>query len=146
FGESLFLFHSHNLAIDALTGCGLAGGVAAAWLAWRLVGTMRRAWRGVGLTRVEAVSLAASIGVFLALCLVDMPFYHGRLTFLFVIAWAWTERRLESASAEVRADAAGELDREALPLAAGTAARASVPRPGGALACLDLRAAGQTGP
>lgn len=98
YGESLFLFHSHNLAVDALVGSGIAGGATAAWLAWRLVGLLRRSWQGVGLTRVEATSLAASVGVFLALCLVDMPFYHGRLTFLFTIAWAWIERRVESAA------------------------------------------------
>ena len=97
FGESLFLFHSHNFAIDAVTGCGIAGGIAAGWLVWRLLGLARRAWRDVAPTRVEAVSLAASIGVFLALCLVDMPFYHGRLTFLFTVAWAWIERRVEGA-------------------------------------------------
>lgn len=99
FGESLFLFHSHNLAIDALAGSGIAGGVAAAWLVGTLLAALRRAWRAPGLTRVEAASLAASIGAFLALCLVDMPFYHGRLTFLFVVAWAWIERRVEAASA-----------------------------------------------
>ena len=31
------------------------------------------------------------------LCLMDMPFYHGRLMFLFVVAWAYVERRVDVA-------------------------------------------------
>ena len=98
FGQSLFLFHSHNFAVDALTGSGIPGALAAVWLLLRLVQLALRAWRRPGdLSRIEGVSLAASIGVFLMLCLMDMPFYHGRLMFLFVVAWAYVERRVDVA-------------------------------------------------
>jgi O-antigen ligase len=89
-GESLFLFHSHDLYVDLLTGCGVAGALAALLL-FAAVG--RVAWRGIRAarhpaTRAEAAGYATSFGVFLALGVVDTPLYHGRSLLLSVILWA----------------------------------------------------------
>lgn len=89
-GESLFLFHSHDLYVDLLTGSGVTGGVAAlalfatiAAVAWRaLCAARHRA------SRAEATGYATSLGVFLAIGVVDTPLYHGRLLLLSVTLWA----------------------------------------------------------
>ena len=108
FGASLFLFHSHNLYVDALVGTGLVGTAAAAWLVVRLAALARLAlllpeW---ALSRPEAMSFAAAIAVFLLLALADMPFYHGRLTLLVAVALAYIEIRIEGAQAGIAAGAA----------------------------------------
>jgi O-antigen ligase len=109
YGSSLFLFHSHNFYVDALTGTGVIGAAATIWLVVRLVGLARRARRaeGDGLSHVESVAFAAAIATFLAIGLVDMPFYHARLTILFAVAFALVERRVELAE-EGRLPAAGD--------------------------------------
>ena len=89
-GESLFLFHSHDLYLDLLTGSGVAGAVAAVVL-FATLATV--AWRALSLARhraarAEAAGYATSLGVFLALGLVDTPLYHGRLLLLSVTLWA----------------------------------------------------------
>jgi O-antigen ligase len=101
YGESLFLFHSHNLYVDVLTGTGVIGAVAAAVLLVTLAGV---AWLGVvrargAERRLEAVAYVISVGMFLLVGFVDMPFYHGRLVFLLAVVWAMMERaaRIEAA-------------------------------------------------
>ena len=89
-GESLFLFHSHDLYLDVLTGCGVSGGLAALAL-FASVGCA--AWRGLAnarqrAARAEAAGHATSFAVFLLLGLVDTPLYHGRLLLLSVVLWA----------------------------------------------------------
>ncbi|HZR85146.1 MAG TPA: O-antigen ligase family protein [Candidatus Binatia bacterium] len=95
FGESLFLFHSHNFYVDALAGTGLVGAAAAAWLVARLAGLAVRATRAPAAVPAEAVACVATIGTFLGIALVDMPFYHARLTILFAVALALLEHRVE---------------------------------------------------
>lgn len=89
-GESLFLFHSHDLYLDLLTGSGVAGALAAlvlfgtlAMVAWRALSVARHR-----AARAEAAGYATSLGVFFALGLVDTPLYHGRLLLLSVTLWA----------------------------------------------------------
>ncbi|MFN8598990.1 MAG: O-antigen ligase family protein [Candidatus Binatia bacterium] len=89
-GESLFLFHSHDLYLDLLTGSGVAGAVAAvalfatlATVAWRALSVARHR-----AARAEAAGYATSLGVFFALGLVDTPLYHGRLLLVSVTLWA----------------------------------------------------------
>ena len=89
-GESLFLFHSHDLYLDLLTGSGVVGALAALVL---FATVARVAWRGLSrarhrAARAEAAGAATSFGVFLALGLVDTPLYHGRLLLLSVVLWA----------------------------------------------------------
>lgn len=89
-GESLFLFHSHDLYLDLLTGCGVLGALAALVL-FTVVG--RVAWRALRgargrAARAEAAGYAIAFAVFLGLGLVDTPLYHGRLLFLSVTLWA----------------------------------------------------------
>jgi len=93
YGESLFLFHSHNFYVDLLTGTGVVGSAAAMYL---LVTLVVVAGRGVlaeraAPERLEAVAYATSVGIFLLVGFVDMPFYHGRLAFLLAIVWAMME-------------------------------------------------------
>jgi O-antigen ligase len=89
-GESLFLFHSHDLYLDLLTGCGVVGALAALALFLCVGHVCRRALRDARgrAARAEAAGHAISFGVFLALGLVDTPLYHGRLLFLSVVLWA----------------------------------------------------------
>jgi O-antigen ligase len=96
FGASLFLFHSHNLYVDALVGTGVVGALAAAWLVLRLASLARRAMAppAHAVTRSEGASFAAAIGAFLFLGLADMPFYHGRLTILVAVALAHVDLRV----------------------------------------------------
>jgi O-antigen ligase len=101
YGESLFLYHSHNFFVDILTGTGVVGMVAAAYFLLTLV---RVAWQGVaraaaGPARVEAIAYAISIGIFLLVSLVDMPLYHGRLVFLLAVVWALMESAQQRSSA-----------------------------------------------
>jgi O-antigen ligase len=89
-GESLFLFHSHDLYVDLLTGSGVVGAVAALAL---FVAVGRTAWRGFATARhrtarAEAAGHATSFGAFLLLGLVDTPLYHGRVLLLSVVLWA----------------------------------------------------------
>lgn len=89
-GESLFLFHSHDLYVDVLTGSGVVGALAALAL---FVAVGRTAWRGLSsarhrAARAEAAGHATSFGVFLLLGLVDTPLYHGRVLLLAVALWA----------------------------------------------------------
>jgi O-antigen ligase len=93
YGESLFLFHSHNFYVDILTGTGVVGAIAATYLVLTLV---RVAYDGVARARdatcrLEAIAYAVSIGIFLVVGFVDMPLYHGRLVFLLVVVWALME-------------------------------------------------------
>jgi O-antigen ligase len=93
YGESLFLFHSHNFYVDLLTGTGVLGAAAALFLLATLIVV---AGRGVlekrsAPGRLEAVGYATSVGIFLLVSFVDMPFYHGRLVFLLAVVWAMME-------------------------------------------------------
>ena len=101
YGESLFLFHSHNFYVDILTGTGVVGAIAATYLMLTLV---RVAWDGVARapesqSRLEAIAYAISIGIFLVVGIVDMPLYHGRLVFLLAIVWALLESACQTSSA-----------------------------------------------
>lgn len=92
-GESLFLFHSHNLFVDILTGTGLIGAIASAHLLLTLLGVARR---GMILARdrqgrSEAIAYVISIGVFLVAGSADMPLYHGRLVLVLAIVWGMME-------------------------------------------------------
>lgn len=98
-GESLFLFHSHDLYLDVLTGAGVAGGIAALAL---LTSLARVAWQGLAAAthraaRLEAAGHATALGVFLLLGLVDTPLYHGRLLLLTVVLWAMLDASTECA-------------------------------------------------
>ncbi len=103
YGESLFLFHSHNLYLDVLVGTGAAGALALAVL----LGTLARgALRSVHTARTperrrEALGDGVAIAVFLLLSFVDTPLYHGRLVVLGAVTWAMAEstRLRSSASA-----------------------------------------------
>jgi O-antigen ligase len=103
FGASLFLFHSHNLYVDALVGTGVVGLLAAGWLVLRLAATARRALLlpANALSRPAATSFAVALAVFLLLGLADMPFYHGRLTILIAVGLAYVELGIDSARAYV---------------------------------------------
>jgi hypothetical protein len=89
-GESLFLFHSHDLYLDLLTGSGVAGALAAIVLFGAVGRVARRGLRFAHhpATRAEAAGYATSFAVFLAVGLVDNPLYHGRLLLLSVVLWA----------------------------------------------------------
>jgi hypothetical protein len=96
-GESLFLFHSHDLYLDLLAGSGVIGALAALVLFATIAAV---AWRAASLAqhraaRAEAAGHATSFGVFLALGLVDTPLYHGRLLLLSVVLWAMLEAFVE---------------------------------------------------
>lgn len=98
-GESLFLFHSHDLYVDVLTGSGVIGALAALAL---FVAVGRTAWRGLAharqrAARAEAAGHATAFGVFLLLGLVDTPLYHGRLLLLSVVLWAMLDAFSECA-------------------------------------------------
>jgi len=98
-GESLFLFHSHDLYLDVLTGAGIAGGIAGLALLTTLA---RVAWHGLSTAahraaRLEAAGHATALGVFLLLGLVDTPLYHGRLLLLTVVLWAMLDASTECA-------------------------------------------------
>jgi len=100
YGESLFLFHSHNFYVDLLTGTGVLGTAAALYLLWTLVAV---AGRGVLEQRslpgrLEAVGFAVSVGIFLLVGIVDVPFYHGRLVFLLAVVWAMMESPHDAAA------------------------------------------------
>jgi len=89
FGSGLFLYHSHNFYIDILTGTGIVGAPAAAWLLTRLVVPALRQARGR--CSIEAAARAVSLLAFLAIGLLDTPFYHGRLAYLLAVLWALFE-------------------------------------------------------
>lgn len=102
-GESLFLFHSHNLYVDVLTGTGVVGMAAALALLLAIASVALRGVRAAsaGEQRSEALGYAASIGVFFLLALADMPLYHGRLVVLSAVVWAMSESAWLRSSASV---------------------------------------------
>jgi len=92
-GESLFLFHSHNLVVDVLAGTGVVGFAAALAL---LLAIARSAAQGVRdarsrAGRSEAIGYAVAVGVYLLLAMADNPLYHGRTVLVTAIVWALTE-------------------------------------------------------
>ncbi len=107
YGESLFLFHSHNFYLDLLTGTGVLGALAAVGLLATLVTV---AASGVSAAsdapaRLGAIAYAIAIGMFLLVGVVDMPFYHGRLVFLLAVVWGMMEKARDRETA-ARASAA----------------------------------------
>ena len=105
YGESLFLFHSHNFYVDLLTGTGVIGALAATWLLGTLV---RVAWLGITLAsrpeeRLDALAYASALGIFLVISVTDMPFYHGRIVLLLAILWAMMESACRERASPERA-------------------------------------------
>jgi hypothetical protein len=94
YGSSLFLFHSHNMYVDVLVGTGVLGGVAMAFVLWRLVDVARRcleaARRQPGL-RLQAAGFAASVLVFLYVGVGDMPWYHSKILLPLAMVWGLME-------------------------------------------------------
>lgn len=102
-GESLFLFHSHDLYLDVLVGTGVIGAAALAGLLLVLARGALRGVRGARTPqeRTEAVASGVTIGIFVLLSLSDTPLYHGRIVVLVAVSWAVTE------SAWLRTSASG---------------------------------------
>jgi O-antigen ligase len=100
YGESLFLFHSHNFYVDILTGTGVVGALAASYLLLTLIRVAYDlvARAGDATSRLEAIGYGVSIGIFLVVGFVDMPLYHGRLVFLLVVVWASMESASQAAT------------------------------------------------
>lgn len=94
YGEGLFLFHSHNTVVDVLACTGLVGAVAVTWFVWRLGRLALRALRvAPAALSTEGVCMVASIAIFLAMGLFDVPATHPKLMLVFAVALAYIETR-----------------------------------------------------
>jgi len=126
YGESLFLFHSHNLYLDVLVGTGALGALALAVLLYTLAKDALRGMRGARTPERhrEALGDGVAIAVFLLLSLADTPLYHGRLVVLCAVTWAMAESarmRSSTSAAQKSGSAPGALGwhREDFPASRG---------------------------
>jgi len=127
YGQSLFLFHSHNVFIEALVGMGVVGAVALTWFLARLAAlavAVRRSARTPD-EAAEAAGFAASVGAFLLLGATDSFFYQGQMLMALAVLWGLME-----ATADARARGpAGALVEGGEPAEAGGTSRGEVDRP-----------------
>ncbi len=98
YGESLFLYHSHNLYVDLLVGTGVLGAAAGLWLMLRLCTEVLEARRCATsrAERTETAAYLASVTVVLLLGLTDSLFYQSEIMVLLGILWALIETRLRA--------------------------------------------------
>jgi O-Antigen ligase len=94
YGHSLFLFHSHNLYVEALVGTGVVGAIFFAWLLVRVVSVARTA-RSRAATAEQATlaaGLVASVAAFLVLGLTDSLMYQAQTMTAVAVLWALMDR------------------------------------------------------
>jgi len=109
YGTRIWLYHSHNMYVDILTGTGILGALASGWLFVRLVSIARRALtasRENPRLRRAAGGFAAAVVVFFLIGMGDMPWYHARLLFPLAILWGLMEGWTRSAEADLQERAA----------------------------------------
>jgi O-antigen ligase len=108
YGQSLFLFHSHNMYVEALVAMGFAGALALAWLVVRLATLaidVRRRAVSPG-ERASASGLAASVAAFLLLGATDSLFYQAQTMIAVAVVWAILDDRCAGPPEPVRAGTA----------------------------------------
>ena len=124
YGQSLFLFHSHNLYVDLLVGTGLVGAAAGLWLLWRMTATAleTRALARSDAERNEAAGYVTAAVLILFLGLTDSLFYHSQVMVIFGVLWALIEARVQQLE-----ESAGAITAEGASASSDAARRARVP-------------------